>query len=695
MVKSSPRVFVALAFATCLPGCLADKLSLEAMVAASADADAGFGGLAGLDVGVAVDAAAVADDGVGADVSVEGASDGGDANDAGIELSVDVDDSGDTATADAPDAVTPPDVGDTVNTVDALDTVSLPDATDAGGVADAADVAPAACKEGVGCDDGNACTSGDVCVAGKCAGKALNCDDKLVCTDDACDKATGCTHVHNTAKCDDGNPCTPSDACVGGLCIGSGVSVFNATFGGATSDHAYAVAALSDGGLVLAGMTDSTDLPGGKETAGGADAWLVRTSANGKLMWNQTYGGSGFEYARALAVLADGGWMLAGITNSLDLPGGQKSAGDYDIWIVRTDAGGKLLWNQTYGGSGTEHANALAVLTDGGLALAGPTNSSDLPGGQKTAGGTDFWLVRTDAGGKLLWHQTYGGSSHDDARALTALQDGGLVAAGYTYSTGLPGGQKSAGGQDLWLVRTDATGKLLWNQTYGGSGDDTANALVGLADGGFGIAGQTNSTDLPGGQKSAGSVDFWLVRVDASGKLLWNRTYGGSGGNEGAYALAALQDGGLALAGNTGSSNLPGGQKIAGIEDFWLVRTDQEGNLLWNRTYGGSDSDYANALTPLADGGLALAGMTKSSNLPGGQKTAGNYDFWLVRADAWGNASCATSGGCVSKPLASCDDANPCTADLCSAEKSCHHTTFPDATPCNPGKACKAGACGP
>jgi hypothetical protein len=213
-----------------------------------------------------------------------------------------------------------------------------------------------------------------------------------------------------------------------------------------------------------------------------------------------------------------------------------------------------------------------------------------------------------------------------------------------------------------------------------------------MADGGLALAGHTTSTNLPGGQKSAGSGDFWLVRTDAGGKLLWNQTYGGSGNDE-ANSVIALADGGLALTGWTSSVNLPGGQKSAGGNDFWLVRTDAGGKLLWNRTYGGTQEDIASALTPLADGGLALAGYTQSTILPGGQKTAGGGDFLLVRTDAWGHASCAEAGVCFLTAATACDDQNPCTADTCDSNAGCTHGNLPDGSGCGGGKTCTAGSC--
>jgi hypothetical protein len=544
------------------------------------------------------------------------------------------------------------------------------------------------------CDDGNACTIGDACQDGACLpGGVTTCDDGNVCTQDACSPMSACTHVAIAGPCDDGMPCTMADSCQGGSCVAGAGHLFSTTYGSAGGEHGTALAVLADGGFALAGFAISVSLPGGQKTAGAEDFWLVRTDAEGKLLWNQSYGGSNSDLAFSVTAMADGGLAAAGYTVSTDLPGGQKSAGGHDMWVVRTDAAGKLLWNHTYGGSGYDTGYSVIALADGGLMVAGDTGSADLPGGTPTAGGGDFWLVRLHADGKLLWNKTYGGSASDNAERLLALADGGLALAGYTKSTDLPDGRASAGGHDLWLVRTDADGQMLWNQVVGGTEHDLATTVTELTGGDLVLAGATQSTDLPGGQKSKGGSDMWLVRLDAGGKLLWNRTYGGSS-DDFAFAVSELADGGLMVAGLTTSTDLPGGKKSAGGGDLWLGRTDASGQLLWNLTYGGTENDDAIAMSVLANGGLVLAGTTDSTDVPGSQKTAGFDDVWLVRSDLWGNADCAKSGVCFAKGQAACDDGNACTADLCdAAHGGCWHQNLGDGLPCGGGKSCAGGAC--
>jgi len=304
--------------------------------------------------------------------------------------------------------------------------------------------------------------------------------------------------------------------------------------------------------------------------------------------WNRTYGGTGYDGASSLVQTADGGYALAGAT-------APSLGGSYDAWFVKVDASGNMLWNKTYGGTDYDWAYSVVQTTEGGYALAGTTMSFG-------DGSEDAWLVKTDAAGNMLWNKTYGGTGGDYAFWVVQTTEGGYALAGTTASFG-------AGGFDFWLIKTDAAGNMLWNKTYGGTDYDWASPVVQTADGGYALAGATTSF-------GAGGFDFWLVKTDSTGNMLWNRTYGGTGDDK-AFALGPTSDGGYALAGYTVSFG-------AGSYDFWLVKTDAAGDMLWNKTYGGTGDDEADSLVQTTDGGYALAGETSSFG-------AGSYDFWLVK----------------------------------------------------------------
>jgi hypothetical protein len=261
---------------------------------------------------------------------------------------------------------------------------------------------------------------------------------------------------------------------------------WNKTYGGTDTDVAYSLVNTSDGGYALAGYTTSFG-------AGNEDFWLVKTAASGNEEWSRTYGGEKFDRAYALVSTSDGGYAVAGYTNSF------ADLDDYgNFWLIKTDADGNAEWNRTYGGIDTDVAYALVATADGGYALAGYTWSFG-------AGQHDFWLVKTDADGNMEWNQTYGGMGGDLASSLVETSDGGYALAGDTSSFG-------PAWDNFWLVKTNSTGNIEWGQTYGGNGFDEVSSLVETSEGGYAIAGYTDSYGV-------GGDDFFLVKTDEFGYI--------------------------------------------------------------------------------------------------------------------------------------------------------------------------------
>jgi hypothetical protein len=219
---------------------------------------------------------------------------------------------------------------------------------------------------------------------------------------------------------------------------------------------------------------------------------------------------------------------------------------------------------------------------------------------QRNIGGTDFV-----AG----WNKTYGGVSNDAGGSVVQTSDGGYAIGGYTDSFG-------AGGVDCYLVKTDSSGNMQWNKTYGGAANDGAYFMVQTSDGGYALAGWTQSF-------GAGSDDLYLIKTDASGNALWNKTYGGIYDDGASGCTVQTGDGGYTFVGLTGSFG-------AGSMDWWLVRTDANGYMQWSKTYGGPDYDSPSFLIQTRDGGYAMAGSTNSYGT--------SQDMWLIKTDAAGNA---------------------------------------------------------
>ncbi len=360
-------------------------------------------------------------------------------------------------------------------------------------------------------------------------------------------------------------------------------SKWNETYGWTSYDHGYSLVECSGGGFAIAGYTASYG-------AGSSDAYLIRTDQNGVMLWNQTYGSTGTEYAWSVVECTGGGFAIAGSTSGF-------GATNLGVWLIRTDASGNHLWNQTFSGSAADHGRAVVECSDGGFAVVGYTYSF-ITG----FSANDLWLIRTDSSGNHQWNHTFGGTGYDEGYALVETS-GGFVITGNTNSFG-------SGMADLWVLGVDQNGLLLWNYTSGGSNVEYGRSVIECSSGGFAVAGTTGSFNT--------GHDIWFVRLDTNGNHLWTQRYGTTTDDEYGRAVVEVSSGGFALAGYTDGMG-------AGGNDAWLVRTDISGNALWHQTFGGPDDDYGYAMVEYSGGGFAIAGSsdiyTAGTNPP---------DVWLL-----------------------------------------------------------------
>jgi hypothetical protein len=346
------------------------------------------------------------------------------------------------------------------------------------------------------------------------------------------------------------------------------------TYGGADIDEAESVIQTSDGGYAIAGSTFILHRLG-------YDFWLIKIDAYGNMEWNRTYGKFGADYGYSVVQTSDGGYAIAGNTYV------SSSGIDCDFQLIKTDSQGNVEWQNTYGGSGTEQVYQVIATSDGGYAIAGYTFSYG-------AGKADFWLVKTDASGEMEWSQVYGGAKFEIPYSVVETSDGGYALVGFTESFG-------ATKTDFWLVKTDASGNMLWNKKYGGNGIDMAYSLLATPDGGYAIAGNTDSFNEE-------KYDVWLIKTDANGNIEWNQTYERTPTQKFSNflrpcSLVRALDGGYAIAAKKRSSG-------TGSYDFWLIKTDEQGNMEWNQAYGDGKSEQPNSLVAASDGGYVMAGYT-------------------------------------------------------------------------------------
>ena len=321
-------------------------------------------------------------------------------------------------------------------------------------------------------------------------------------------------------------------------------TLWTKAFGGINAEYAYSIQQTSDGGYIIVGRTASFG-------AGSIDLWLLRTDGFGDTLWTKTFGGSGDDWGRSVQQTSDGGYIITGWTGTFGL-------GYYDAWLIKTDPLGDSLWTKLFGGNGNDYGyyiqQSLVIPGDEGFIVGGETTSSG-------AGLTDAWLIKTDLQGNTNWIKTYGGSSNDHLYCVEQTSDGGYISTGWTSSF-------STAYEDVYLIRTNASGDTLWTKIYGGSESDVGRSVKQTTDGGYIIAGWTRSFGVA-------SNDVYLIKTDNNGDTLWTKTYGGIYNEEGHSVLQTL-DGGYIIAGFI--------QTDPGNIDVWLLRTDASGDILWAKT---------------------------------------------------------------------------------------------------------------
>ncbi len=315
----------------------------------------------------------------------------------------------------------------------------------------------------------------------------------------------------------------------------NGTEDWNSTFGGSSADLGNSVQQTTDGGYVIAGETYSYSASSEE-----GDGWLLKVYANGTEDWNSTFGGSASDYCWSVQETTDGGYIVAGSTESFGADGS-------DAWLLNVYANGTAKWTTTFGGSFYDYGDSVQQTADGGYIVAGSTESFG-------AGGSDVWLLKLYANGTEAWNGTYGGSFYEYGRSVQQTADGGYIIAGETYSSG-------AGLSDVWVLKAYANGTENWNLTFGGSSYDFGGSVQQTTDGGYIVAGSTQSF-------GAGGSDVLLLKVAATGTEEWNRTFGGSSADRG-RSVQQTTDGGYLIAGETNSFG-------AGDYDLWLLKLERE-----------------------------------------------------------------------------------------------------------------------
>jgi len=311
-------------------------------------------------------------------------------------------------------------------------------------------------------------------------------------------------------------------------------TLWTRVYGGAHDDCIYDVLETSDSEYVAVGWTRSFGV-------GNSDVYLLKLDANGDTMWTKTYGGPLDDEGRSVQETSDGGFIIAGNTGS-------------NVYLVKTDSSGNMSWSEWYGGSNYDYGYSVQETSDNGFIIVGRISSFSV-------GGFDVFLTKTDSLGNTLWSKIYGGTGWDAGCCIRKTSDGGFLIAGMTTSNGA--------NWDVYFMKTDANGDSLWTKTSGGVDWDVAYEVQETFDGGFIIAGCTDSY-------GAGGFDIYLLKIDSLGNIGWTRTQGGSGWDEG-QSVQETPDKGFIIAGSTESYGVGG-------FDVYLVRTYSNGFPIWTKT---------------------------------------------------------------------------------------------------------------
>ena len=395
------------------------------------------------------------------------------------------------------------------------------------------------------------------------------------------------------------------------------------TFGGSLFDEAFSVISTTDGGYILAGFTvsDDGDVVG---SHGNSDYWVLKLDSMGSVSWKRAYGGSNHDGVYCIQAASDGGYILAGYTASTD---GDVSGnhGDKDMWVIRLDDDGDIEWQKTLGGSGWEEAWSVKQTTDGGYIVAGRSGSND---GDVTGfhGYLDYWVVKLNSTGELEWQKSLGGTDIDKGYTISQTDDGGYIVAGEAQSTdGMVTGNH--GGTDFWVVKLNFEGKIEWEKSLGGTGLDRANDIHQARDGGYIMIGQTSSTNghVTG---SHGGNDYWVVKLTSDGNIDWQKAIGGSKDDFGRFVYQTT-DGGYVTIGTTRSTDGDILNHI-GVDDIWIVKLTEIGEIQWQKTLGGSLNERGNCIQQTTDGGYILTGYAWSDD-GDVSENQGYSDVWIVK----------------------------------------------------------------
>ncbi len=410
---------------------------------------------------------------------------------------------------------------------------------------------------------------------------------------------------------------------------------FQQCYGGSNGDVGKDIFMLPDSTLVIFAGTASSDGTV-SHNHGEGDFWLLKTDKNGTLLWEKTFGGGGSESIENMKITSDGDYVLFGDTdsNNGDVSGNH---GGSDYWVMKSDSQGNLIWQRCLGSSVNDIALQMKLDDEDNIYVIGESHGDD---GDITdpCNLLDFWIAKLSSDGELLWDRTLGGSNFETGICILPTSDGGYIAGGYTSSND---GDVSCTNptmmhSDAWIIKLDSNNNIEWDHCYGGSFDETTLDIIATEDGGYIFVGGTNSNDgdvsgfhgVPGGD-----YDIWVWKTDSWGNLEWQKCLGGSL-MEGRGEITDAGNGEYIINGYTDSNDgdVSGNHSNPGYPDVWILKIDNEGELLWQQCFGSSDSEGSSGLCIINDIELMVVSGTGETD---GSVDCDLYPGIMNYADLW------------------------------------------------------------
>ena len=411
------------------------------------------------------------------------------------------------------------------------------------------------------------------------------------------------------------------------------------TIGGSSDDVLNSIQQTSDGGYILGGSSKSIISGDKTETHAGQDYWVIKLNSAGFIEWQNTIGGSSDDYLNCIQQTSDGGYILAGYSNSL-ISGDktENSIGGFDYWVVKLNSTGGIVWQNTIGGTLDDYLHSVQQTSDGGYILGGESKS-DITGDktENNFGLTDYWVVKLNSAGNIVWQNDIGSWSDEYLNTIKQTSDGGYIIGGYSNS-GIAGDKSEAclGGNDYWVIKLNSLGVIEWQNTIGGNSEDNLFSAEQTLDGGY-ILGGWSLSGISADKTDAGigNYDYWVVKLNSTGGIVWQNGIGGTDADY-LYSIQQISDGGYFLGGY--SRSVISGDKTEakiGGNDYWILKLNSTGTIIWQNVIGGSSGDLIqspNTIDETSDGGFIVGGYSSSGI--SGDKTEvslGSTDYWVIK----------------------------------------------------------------